>query len=107
MWIDSISFNPVGINLRLGVKVVDESGVVAGSQVGIQLTCSTGQSWTLDGTTASSGIASFIVHKAPYGNYVATVTNLTPAGYIWDITRGVVSAEFTLDNSTSKHFKNK
>jgi hypothetical protein len=97
----------VGVNLRLQVMVVNESVVVAGAQVGVQLTCSTGQSWILNGVTASSGIASFTVQKAPYGTYVATVTNLTPASYIWDINRGVTSAEFTLDSSSSKPFKNK
>jgi len=97
----------MGVNLRLEVKVVNESVVIAGAQVGVQVTCSTGQSWTLYGITASSGIAGFTVQKAPYGNYVATITNLTPASYIWDINRGVISAEFTLDSSSSKPFKNK
>ena len=107
IWVNSITFKPMGANLRLEVKVVNESVVIAGAQVGVQVTCSTGQSWTLNGVTASSGIASFTVQKAPYGKYVATVTNLAPASYIWDINRGVISAEFTLDSSGSKVFKNK
>ena len=107
IWVDSITFKPVGTRLRLEVKVVNESAVIAGAQVGVQLTCSTGQSWTLNGITASSGIASFTVQKAPYGTYVATITNVTPASYIWDITRGVISAEFTLDSSSGKVFKNR
>jgi len=101
MWAQSIVFGTTGRNLRLSIKVVGESGVVAGAQVAAQLT-NGAQNWNLVGTTDSSGIASFVVAKAPAGSYVASVTTLTLAGYTWDTTQGVTSAGYTVKSSSGK-----
>jgi thermitase len=101
LWVQSIVFGVTGRNLRLSIKVVGESGVVAGAQVAAQLT-NGAQNWNLVGTTDSSGIASFVVAKAPAGSYVASVTTLTLVGYTWDSTQGVTSAGYTLKSGGAK-----
>lgn len=88
-------------NLRLNVKVVSESGAVAGAQVAVQLT-NGAQNWNFTGTTHTSDTASFVVIKAPAGNYVASVTDITVAGYTWDSTQGVTSASYTLKSGGGK-----
>jgi hypothetical protein len=100
MWVDNITFNLVGKNLRVQVKVTSESGAVGGAQLGMKLTCSRGNIWDLTGTTNSGGIASFTVQKPPAGDYVATVASLSGSGYFWDTSRGVTSDSYTLDNSS-------
>jgi hypothetical protein len=50
---------------------------------------------TLTGTLDSAGGRSFMVQKAPNGDYVATVTSRTAAGYTWDTAKGVISATYT------------
>jgi len=98
MWVDSITFGLNGKNLRFDVKVVADSGAVAGAEVTAKLAHSSGQSWTYRGITDSSGITSFVLAKAPAGNYVATISGLTASGYNWDASRGVTSASYTFSN---------
>jgi hypothetical protein len=98
MWVDSITFRPNGKSLRFDVRVVADSGAVAGAEVTAKLAHSSGQSWTFRGMTDSLGITSFVVAKAPAGNYVATITGLTASGYTWDASRGVISTSYTFSN---------
>jgi hypothetical protein len=105
MWVESISFKMIGKNLRLDVKVISDSGALAGAQIGLNLTSNSGQSWVFNGITDSAGIGSFTVSKAPAGDYVATVTSLTAGSYTWDTERGVTSASYILNVSTSKPVK--
>jgi thermitase len=98
LWVQSINFGVAARNLYLNVKVVSESGVVAGAQVAVQLT-NGAQNWNFTGTTDSSGNASFVVTKALACSYVASVMDITAAGYTWDTTRGVTSASYTLKKS--------
>jgi len=95
LWVESITFGVSGKNLCLTVKVVSESGAVAGAQVAVQLTNGV-QNWNFAGSTDSSGTATFVVTRAPTATYTATVTALTLAGYCRDTTRGVNSASYTL-----------
>jgi len=96
MWVDSINFRVTGKNLRFDVKVVSDSAAVANAQVTTRLDGSGGQNWTFSGTTDSTGVASFALLKAAQGDYVATVTGLSASSYMWDTSRGVTSASFTL-----------
>jgi thermitase len=100
-WVESITFGVTGKNLRLNVKVVSESGAVAGAQVALQLTNGV-QNWNFTGTTDSSGAASFVVTKALTGSYVASVTAITATGYTWDTTQGVTSATYTVKSGGRK-----
>jgi len=101
MWVDSIVFNLVGKNLHVDLKVTGENGAASGAQVSLDLSCSSGQSWSFSGVTDSSGLCSFTVSKAPVGNYVATVTSLAASGCTWDTAQGVTSASYTLNGSSS------
>jgi len=101
LWAQSIDFRVTGKNLCLNVKVVGESGAVTGAQVAVQLTNGI-QNWNFTGTTDSSGTASFVVTKAPAGSYMASITAITLADYIWDTTQGVTSASYTLKSGRGK-----
>ena len=95
MWVESVTFRMTGRNLRLNIKVVSENGAVSGAQVAVQLTNGV-QNWNFTGATDSTGLVTFVVNKAPAGNYVASVTDVTAAGYAWDTTQGVTSATYTV-----------
>jgi thermitase len=101
MWVDRITFGMTGKNLRLTVKVVGKSGAVGGAQVAVQLTNGV-QNWNLSGTTDTTGLVSLTVNKAPAGNCVASVTDISATGYTWDTTQGVTSAIYTLKSSGGK-----
>jgi thermitase len=101
LWVQSIIFGLTSRNLRLSVNVVDQSGVVAGAQVTVQLT-NGAQNWNFCGTTDSAGTASFVVTKAPVCSYVASITGIDMAGYTWDSTQGITSASYTVKKSTGK-----
>ena len=51
------------------------------SGAGVTLQLSGARSQTFSGVTDNSGATGFRVHKAPSGNYTATVTSLTSNGY--------------------------
>ena len=101
MWVEGIGFTMLGKNLRLDVKVVGESGAVSSAQVALNISCSSGETWTFSGITDSSGMVAFTVSKAPNGNYVATVTSLAASGYTWDTTQGITLASYILNGSSS------
>jgi thermitase len=101
LWVQSITFGVTRKNLCLNVKVVSDSGAVAGAQVAVQLTNGV-QNWNFTGTTDSSGTASFVVTRALTGYYVASVTAITMAGYTWDTTQGVTSATYALKKGGRK-----
>jgi len=99
MFIKDISFVINGKNLVIKVKVVEDAGAVAGAMV--ELTAVTGsKNWLFIGVTDSSGNISFTINKAPAGTYTVTLTSLYAAGYEWDTSQGVISAEFTISGST-------
>jgi len=100
-WVQSMSFAMRGRNLRLDVKVVGESGPVAGARVAVRLTNGV-SAWNLAVTADTAGLASFVISKAPAGSYVASVTDMTAAGYIWDSTQGVTSTTYTIRSEGSK-----
>jgi thermitase len=93
LWAQSIDLRRASRNLYVSVKVVDETGSVAGAQVAMQLTNGS-QNWNLTGITDSSGTASFVVTKAPASSYVASITAITLAGYTWDTAHGVTSGSY-------------
>jgi len=53
------------------------------------------------GSTDSKGKVSFMLGKAPGGDYLATVTSLTCPGYEWDKDK-VSSASYTLTSNNDK-----
>jgi thermitase len=101
LWAQSIAFGVTGKYLCLNVKVVSESGAVAGVQVAVQLTNGV-QNWSFAGTTDSSGTASFVVTRAPASSYVASIIAITLGGYTWDTTQGLTSASYTLKRGGGK-----
>jgi thermitase len=101
MWVDSFTFGVTGKNLRLYVKVVSESGAVAAAQVAVQLTNGV-QNWSFSGATDTTGLVSFMVNRPPAGTYVASVTDVAAADYIWDATRGFTSASYTINGGGRK-----
>jgi len=101
IWVDSITFSTRGKNLGTEVRVVSDDGAVAGAHVELRLE-NGGQTWNFAGTTDSEGKASFILHKAPSGDYLATITGLTCQRYEWDKDKGVTSASYTLTGNNGK-----
>lgn len=101
LWAQSIEFQLTGRNLYVRVKVVDQSGGVAGAQVAVQLTNGS-QNWNLTGATDSSGTASFVVVKAASTSYLASITAVTLAGYTWDTVRGVTSGSYAIKKGGAK-----
>jgi len=95
LWVQSITFGMTGNNLRVTIKVVSASGGVAGAQVAVGLTNGV-QNWNFSGTTDTPGLVSFTVNKAPAGTYVASIANVSAAGYIRDTAQGVISATYVL-----------
>jgi thermitase len=95
MWVDSITFGMTGKNLRLSVRIVGENGAVGGAQVAVRLTSGV-QNWSFTGATDAAGLVSFTVNKVAAGTYVASATGVIAMGYIWDTTRGTVSATCVL-----------
>jgi thermitase len=102
MWVDSIILSARGKNLFTDVKVVSDSGAVAGVNVALQLEWRGGKVWNFNGTTDSEGVVSFKLNKASSGDYLATVNSLACSGYIWDDNRGIVSASYTLTTGNGK-----
>jgi thermitase len=100
-WVQSITFWMTGKNLRLSLNVVSESGAVGGAQVGVQLTSGV-QNWNFSGTTDAAGLVSFMVNRPPAGTYVASVTDVTAADYVWDTTQGVTSATYAIESGGGK-----
>ena len=102
MWVNSITFNATGKNLSINIRVVAAGVAVPAASVEVGLVSSGGQSWRFSGTTDSSGTANFVVQKAPSGNYMATVTNITASGYSWDVSKGITSASYTVSGGGGK-----
>ena len=107
MWINNITFRGKGKDLRFDVVVVDGNAVVAGARIAVELIWNESRIWVFDGTTDDSGIARFMVRRAPAGNYVATVNSISASGYTWDTDHGITSASYTLDRRGGKPRKNK
>jgi thermitase len=101
LWVNGLSLGMSGKNLRLDIQVVAQSGAVSGAQVNARITRSDGNVLYFTGTTNSYGSVSFTISKPPSGIYIATVTNVTATGYVWDSSRGTNSASYTV-NTTSK-----
>jgi hypothetical protein len=108
MWVESITFSTRGKNLCIEVRVVSDAGAVAGANVELKLENGE-QSWNFSGSTDSKGKVSFMLNKAPAGDYLATITGLTCQGYEWDSSQGVTQASYTLtsDNGKSNQKSNK
>ena len=98
MWVDSIRFSKCGYNLFIEISVANVNGVVVGAGVDLNLVCSTGELWSFGGTTNTAGFAKFKLGKAPVVDYVATVTNLTCSGFIWDTSKGITTSSYTLSS---------
>ncbi len=106
MWVESITFRVTGGHkvanrLRITVKVVAENKAVSGAQVTLHLTNGV-RYWDLSGTTNALGVVRFVVRKPRAGTYVATVTDVVATGYVWNTTRGVTSATYTLASRGGK-----
>jgi thermitase len=101
LWAQSIDFNLAGKNLYLNVKVVGETGGVAGAKIAVQLTAGS-QNWNLTGTTDASGTVSFAMTRARTSSYVASITAITLAGYTWDTTQGVTSVSYAVTKGGGK-----
>jgi thermitase len=105
MWIDNITFNTNGNSLKLGAKVTSNSGAVTGASLQIIVANDAGQTWTLTGTSDSTGTAIFSLTKAPAGNYTATANSLSVDGYLWDRSQGVLTATYNLGERSTNNGK--
>ncbi|MFC1870809.1 S8 family serine peptidase [Chloroflexota bacterium] len=101
IWIQDIGFAKAGKNLKVNIGVSSESGTVVEATVSTTITASTGQKWVLTDTTDRSGKVSFTVTKPQAGNYSANVTDIISSSYVWDTSRGITSATYTV-NSIAK-----
>jgi hypothetical protein len=103
MWVDGINFSLGGNSLSTEVIVAGDNGPVSGANVELMLTWDGGRNWDLNGYTDSEGKIKFRLTKAPKGNYIAIMANLTCEGYTWEKTQGVLSASYSLtENSKGK-----
>ena len=95
LWAESISFRITGPHLRVGVGIVTEGDLpLAGVRVELQVAHESGSVWVFAKNTNQDGEAEVRVFRAPSGTYTATILGLTKTGYVWDRTRGLVSATF-------------
>jgi hypothetical protein len=96
MWVDSISFVEKGKNLFMEVTVVTASGGLPGADVSLSLECHNGEAWNFSGTTNTAGLVRFKLGKAPVGSYLTTVNSLICSGLVWDTSKGLTSAGYSL-----------
>jgi thermitase len=96
MWIDGIAFVQNGKNLFIQVSAVTSSGVLPGANVGLTLQCSSGELWDFSGVTSTAGVVRFKLGKASIGSYLTTVNSLICSGFVWDTSKGVTSAGYSL-----------
>jgi thermitase len=102
MWVDSINFGCKGSNLFSHIKILGDSGTLAGADVRLTLTRSGIETWHFGGMTDDQGTVSFKLAKALGGEYLATVTNVIYSGYTWDQGKGTNSAEYSMIRETAK-----
>ena len=96
MWVASIVFKVNGTNLRITVNVASDSGILSGVTVKTHVTNWAGQSWDLSGTTDTYGRFIFMLQKPVISTYIATITDISAAGYSWLADKGVKSASYVL-----------
>jgi len=82
--------------LSIKVKVVNPEPV-AGAAVNLKLQFNGWNTGTFSGSTNSLGEVTFHTRGASKGEYLATVTSLTHQQYLWDKSKGVTSAWYTLE----------
>ena len=99
---DSISFGCKGSNLFSYIRILGDTGTLAGADVELTLTRNGIETWHFSGMTDDQGVVSFKLAKAPGGEYVAIVTNVIYNGYIWDRGRGTNSAEYSMIREIAK-----
>lgn len=102
MWAESITFTMKGSNLDIAVRVTGDSGVVSGATVNLQVSRDGATIGNYTATTDSTGKATVMLKKPSVGVYTATVTGLTCSGYVWDASRGVSSASYTMAKISTK-----
>jgi hypothetical protein len=105
--VDSITFSTktAGPNTFLYTTVTvagGDGGPLGGASVRMVLTWdqegdgNPEGSWDLAGETGPDGTVTFTLAKAPGGQYLATVTDLSHTDYTWDSAAGVTSASYDL-----------
>jgi hypothetical protein len=96
MWVASIAFKVTGTNLRITANVAGDSGILSGVTVKTHVTNSAGQSWDLSGTTNTYGNVIFTLQKPVISTYIATITDISAAGYSWLADKGFKSSSYVL-----------
>ena len=94
MWVEGITFTPVGPELQIKVSVVN-TGPVEGARVRLNLKQNGKSVWNSYAITGSDGEATYRWPQAAGGEYLATVSRLTHSQYTWDEGRGISSASYT------------
>jgi hypothetical protein len=102
MWVDSINFTCKGSNLFTDIRILGDTGVIAGANIEMTLTRNGGESWPFNGITDDQGVVSFKLAKASGGDYVAVVTRVSYNGYLWDQGKGMNSAEYSIIKEIAK-----
>jgi len=93
MWVEGITFTPVGPELQIKVRVVNP-GPVAGARLRLNLKQDGSSVWNSYAITGSDGEASYIWRQAAEGEYLATVSYLNHSQYSWDRSQGISSASY-------------
>ncbi len=105
MYVNSITFaekryGPGGsfVDLMVTVEVLrwSDDEPVADARVKMTLTHDDFQV-KFDSETKDDGKVTFTLKRAPTSDYTATVTALTHGIYVWDESKGVTSAEYTVE----------
>ncbi|MDY6911633.1 MAG: S8 family serine peptidase [Chloroflexota bacterium] len=104
MWGDSIDFTKSGVNFNVTIRVISDSGPVAGASVNLDLSNSN-KTWELSGITDAQGYAVTKVKKVSDGTYTATITSLSCDGFEWATGEGVTSATYVLGGSSDDSAK--
>ncbi len=86
------------VDLMITVEVLRSSDNQPVSDASVELYLErNSSSWSFAGTTNADGKVTFTLKRAPTGDYTATITELIHSVYVWDDSKGVTSAEYTVE----------
>ena len=95
VWVSKINFTKKGKTLTVSPIIITDKGGLAGTQVSFDIVFLT-QNWSCQGITDNSGVTSFEIRNAQSGTYTVIVTSLTANNYTWNMSKGIISASYTI-----------
>lgn len=102
MWVKSIGFAVKGKNLTIAIEVINSNLTpLAKALIKAEVKRDGALFLSYSGYTNGKGILTTRLQKPISATYVVTITSLTLSGYLWDKTKGVISAGYTYASQQS------